>query len=101
MKTALIIVAAIAAYLYFKAPAERVEAPQVVAPVAVAPRSRIVAAPVKTGRRRTGLSAQTNRTPQINRLKTGPNAQTNLAPQINRLKTGPNAQTDLTLKRSW
>jgi hypothetical protein len=106
MKTAIVLLlAAIAAFLYFKPVAEKIEAPRVVASVATGRERSVVVVPVTegkmSGRWKTGPNAQTNLSLNIDRLKTGPNAQTDLMPTIDRLKTGPNAQTDLTLKRSW
>jgi hypothetical protein len=76
-------IAAVAAFLYFRAPAKKIEAPPPVAIVAATPQRHTVAAPAAPGR-------------TVDRLKTDPNAQTDLKPTIDRLKAGPNAQTDLT-----
>jgi hypothetical protein len=114
--TIALVIAAIAAFLYFKPSSQVIEAPKVVEPVATAPQPGIVVAPVTEGRMadrfktgpntqtnltpntdrwKTGLNAQTNLTPNTDRWKTGPNAQINLTPNTDRWKTGPNAQTDL------
>ena len=122
VKTAIVLVAAFAAYLYFKPSSERVESPKVVESVKTGPPPSIVVAPAtgartgsgfKTGPNaqtdlqpslsllKTGPNAQTDLKPSFSLFKTGPNAQTGLNPSLSLLKTGPNAQTDLTLKRSW
>lgn len=88
MKTVILLIAAIAAFLFFKPSSDRTESSKAVEPVKAAPRTGIVVAAATGGQRATGL-------------KTGPNAQTDLNPSISLFKTGPNAQTDLTLKRSW
>ena len=122
MKTAIVLVAAFAAFLYFNSSSERVESPKAVKPVTAGPPPSIVVAPA-TGARtasgfKTGPNAQSDLQPSLSLLKAGPNAQTDLEPsfslfktgpntqtelklRLSLLKTGPNAQTDLTLKRSW
>jgi hypothetical protein len=86
MKTAIaLVIAAIAAFLYFKPSSQVIEAPKVVEPVTTAPRPGIVVAPVTGGR-------------MADRFMTGPNTQINLTPNTGRWKTGPNAQTDLAPK---
>jgi hypothetical protein len=122
VKTAIVLVAAFAAYLYFNSSSERFESPKVVEAVKAGPPPSIVVAPatgartvtgLKTGPNaqtdlqpslsllKTGPNAQTDLNPRFSLLKTGPNAQTDLKPNLSLLKTGPSAQTDLTLKRSW
>ena len=122
MKTAIVLVAAFAAYLYFNSSSKRVESPKVVERVTAGPPPSIVVAPATGARTATGFktgpnaqtdlqpslsllkagpNAQTDLKPSFSLFKTGPNAQTDLQPSLTLLKTGPNAQTDLTLKRSW
>ena len=122
VKTAIVLIAAFAAYLYLNSSSPRVESSKVIERVATGPPPSIVVAPA-TGARtasgfKTGPNAQTDLQPSFSLLKagpnaqtdlkrgftllkTGPNAQTDLNPSLSLLKTGPNAQTDLTLKRSW
>ena len=100
MKTAIVlVVAAAAAFLYFKPSAKITEAPRVVEAAAPVPQRSIVVAPVTAGRTvdrwKTGPNGQTNLTPNTDRWKTAPNAQTTSTP-TDRWKTGPNAQTNLT-----
>ena len=122
VKTAIVLIAAFAAYLYFKPSSERIESPKVVERVIASPPPSIVVAPATEARTASGFktgpnaqtdlqpslsllkagpNAQTDLKPNFSLFKTGPNAQTELNPSLSLLKTGPNAQTDLTLKRSW
>ena len=103
MKTAIpLIVASIAAFLYFKPSPEAVE-PSVVnsvpAPSSNSQRAVVVApAAVASAKSRwkSGADAQTDLTLNTNRWKPAQNGSTNLTANTDRWRTGPNAQTGLT-----